>query len=393
MSKNIVICCDGTGNEIEGNLSNVLKLFQVVEQNEHQLVFYDPGIGTLGERDEWSQFKQDAKGVFGLATGYGLDENVLTAYRFLAQHFAEDDDVYLFGFSRGAYTVRVLSGFLHLVGLLHPEHLNVDGYALTAYKRASEQGDFSGAWQFRRIAKTRSVTIKFIGVWDTVASVLVPRPDRLYVPSLLTLPYTRTNPSVKIFRHALAIDERRRMFRLNRWIEPQDFLPNPFNKPDPPPKQDVKQVWFAGVHSDIGGGYPEPQSALSKYPLDWMIEEAKAADLRVNTAMRNYVVLGQERKSATIRYVPPSPTGKIHNSMTAAWQILEWLPKRMKWSEHPDAPSFAGWYLPRGEPRVIAEGDRIHYSAIERRDRDPTYRPPNLPQQFEIEGPGEAPTQ
>ena len=72
--------------------------------------------------------------------------------------------------------------------------------------------------------------IKFLGVWDTVASVLVPRKDRLYVPSLLTLPYTRTNPSVEMFRHAMAIDERRRMFHLNRWTEPQAYVPNPFAK-------------------------------------------------------------------------------------------------------------------------------------------------------------------
>jgi uncharacterized protein (DUF2235 family) len=86
MPKKIVICCDGTGNEIEGNLSNVLKLYRIVRRDEEQHVYYDPGIGTLGQRDEWSRFKQNAKGVLGLATGYGLDDNVLDAYRFLAQN-------------------------------------------------------------------------------------------------------------------------------------------------------------------------------------------------------------------------------------------------------------------------------------------------------------------
>jgi uncharacterized protein (DUF2235 family) len=199
MPKNIVIFCDGTGNEVEGNLSNVLKLYRIAQRNEGQRVYYDPGIGTLGQQDEWSRFKQNAKGVFGLTTGYGLDDNVLDAYRFLAHNFQAEDDIYLFGFSRGAYTVRVLAGFLHLIGLLHPDQLNIDGYALTAYKRASKQEDFSIAWHFQRITGTRAVTIKFLGVWDTVASVLVPRKDRLYVPTLLTLPYTRTNPSVRIF--------------------------------------------------------------------------------------------------------------------------------------------------------------------------------------------------
>jgi uncharacterized protein (DUF2235 family) len=386
MPKNIVICCDGTGNEIEGNLSNVLKLYRIAHRDEQQRVYYDPGIGTLGQRDEWSRLKQNAKGVFGLATGYGLDDNVLDAYRFLAQNFETDDKIYLFGFSRGAYTVRVLAGFLHLVGLLQPDQLNIDGYALAAYKRASKQSDFSIAWHFGRVVNTRSVTIKFLGVWDTVASVLVPRKDRLYVPSLLTLPYTRTNPSVETFRHATAIDERRRMFRLNRWTEPQEYLPNPFAKPDPPLQQDIKQVWFAGVHADIGGGYPETESALSKFPLDWMIKEAKAAGLRINTAMRNHLVLGEDRKGSSQEYVSPSPNGCVHNSMTAGWRVLEWLPKPTKWREGPEGPSFAGLYLPHAESRLISEGARIHYSVIARKEANSNYRPPNFPTKFEIEG-------
>jgi uncharacterized protein (DUF2235 family) len=385
MSKNIVICCDGTGNQIEGNLSNVLKLFQIAEHNERQRVFYDPGIGTIGEQDEWNRLKQNTKGVFGLATGYGLDDNVLAAYRYLSRNFQEGDDIYLFGFSRGAYTVRVVAGFLHLIGLLHPDQLNIDGYAITAYKRASESGDFSAAWQFQHIARTATIPIKFIGVWDTVASVFVPRKDRLYIPSFLTLPYTRTNPSVEIFRQAMAIDERRRMFRLNRWIEPQEFAPNPFHKPDPVPQQDIKQVWFAGVHADIGGGYPESESALSKYTLDWIINEAINAGLRINTAMRNQLVLGHERKGSRNQYVAPSATGPMHNSMTAGWEVLEWLPKPVKWRERANGSSFLGCYLPRGEPRLIGEGARVHYSVIARKEADPNYRPSNFPDKFEIE--------
>jgi uncharacterized protein (DUF2235 family) len=108
------------------------------------------------------------------------------------------------------------------------------------------KNNLSVAWHFKRIAKARPVAIKFLGLWDTVASVVVPRPDRLFVPSLLTLPYTRTNPSVAIVRHAIAIDERRRMFRLNRWTEPQDYISNPFALPERKEPQDIKQVWFAG---------------------------------------------------------------------------------------------------------------------------------------------------
>lgn len=390
MPKNIVICCDGTGNEINANLTNVLKLFRIVERGERQCVYYDPGVGTIGESDPWSRIKRDAKGVFGLATGYGLDDNILGAYEFLVRNYEDEDNIYLFGFSRGAYTVRVLAGFLHLIGLLHPEQSNIDDYALTAYKRGAEQNDLSVAWHFKRIAKARSVTIKFLGVWDTVASVVVPRADRMFVPSLLTLPYTRTNPSIAIVRHAIAIDERRRMFRLNRWTEPQNYVLNPFAVPDQTEPQDIKQVWFAGVHADIGGGYPEEGSALSKFPLDWMIAEAKEAGLRVNTAMRNHLVLGHERQGSAHQYVAPDPNGMLHDSMTAGWRPLEWIPKNNKWKEDPQRRSIAGWYLPRGEPRLIPDGARIHHSVITRQQRDPAYHPPNLPANFEVEGPNDS---
>lgn len=249
MSKNIVICCDGTGNEVEGNLSNVLKLFRIAQKNAGQRVYYSPGIGTIGSQDQWTRLKQNSKAVFGLATGYGLDADILGAYRFISEQFEDDDSIFLFGFSRGAYTVRALAGFIHMVGLLPPDQLNVANYALTSYKRASEDNDLSIAWNFSRIIGGRRATIKYIGVWDTVASVLVPRRDRI-VPTLLTLPYTRINPSVQIFRHAMAIDERRRMFRLNRWNAPQPFVANPFDTIAPYQSQDIKQVWFAGVHAD-----------------------------------------------------------------------------------------------------------------------------------------------
>ncbi|HZZ22004.1 MAG TPA: DUF2235 domain-containing protein, partial [Roseiarcus sp.] len=93
--------------------------------------------------------------------------------------------------------------------------------------------------------------------------------------------------SVEVFRHAMAIDERRRMFRLNHWIDPQPFVANPFDPLAPKVNQDTKQVWFAGSHSDVGGGYPEIESGLSKYPLAWMIDEAVGHGLKINTAMRN----------------------------------------------------------------------------------------------------------
>ncbi len=389
MPKRLVLCCDGTGNELEGNLSNVLKLYRIAIKDDSQRVYYDPGIGTLGQHDEWSRIKQNAKGVFGLVTGYGLDDDVLDAYRFLAENFEDGDEIFLFGFSRGGYTVRVLAGFLYLIGLLHPDQLNFAGYALAAYKRASEKSDFHIAWDFRRITGGRTAPITFMGVWDTVASVMVPRRDRFYIPSLLTLPYTRTNPSVATFRHAIAIDEQRRMFRLNRWIEPQPFKPNAFAGDEPSQAQDIKQVWFTGVHADVGGGYPETESALSKFPLDWMIGEAVATGLQINSSMRNHLVLGHDRFGGTKRYVAPDVAAAMHRSLTAGWQIIEWLPKRAVLRESPADALKQGWYLPRGERRFIPEGARLHYSVLSRLKLVKDYRPQNLPSRYVVEGSGE----
>jgi len=199
MPKNIIVCCDGTGNQVEANLSNVLKLYRIVRRNEDQVVFYHPGVGTISDSEAWSRFKSDAVGVWGLLTGYGLDEDVLCAYRFLIDTYSEGDSIYLFGFSRGAYTMRVVAGVLRLIGLLERPQRDLAAYALTAYKRAAEKGDFEIAWRFERVIGTRRVAIKFVGVWDTVNSVIVPRPDRLYLPSMQTLPYTRMNSYVEIF--------------------------------------------------------------------------------------------------------------------------------------------------------------------------------------------------
>src|SRR5215213_891497 len=128
--RNIIICCDGTGNEISENISNVLKLYRCLRKTEktqpRQLVFYDPGVGTLERPDPWHKLKQDFNAILGLATGYGLDDNVLAAYAFLVHNYQAGDQIYLFGFSRGAYTVRVLAGLIHKVGLIAYKQFSSD---------------------------------------------------------------------------------------------------------------------------------------------------------------------------------------------------------------------------------------------------------------------------
>ena len=407
MPKNIVICCDGTGNQIGDTISNVLKLFRALRKNEEQRVYYNPGVGTIGQKNPWQRFKQNAREVFGLATGYGLDDDVLSAYRFLCQTYERGDKIWLFGFSRGAYTVRVLAAFVHVMGLLRIDQLNLAGHAFSAFKKSSagsrrapndvvtETGskrhdkDLEAAWHFSRVAGGRAAGIEFIGVWDTVASVITPHDDSLLI-DLQTVRFTRTNPSVKVFRQAMAIDERRRMFRLNAWKESQPYRRNPFD-PASEIQQDILQVWFAGVHADVGGGYPEAESGLSKFPLLWMIEEAKAKGLAFDHATVNHLVLGRSRQGSKHTYIPPNPSGTLHQSMTPAWKILEWVPKKAKWLEWKQRRALLGWYLPRSEPRFIPDGATIHWTVRARQEQVPDYQPVNLPTNFTVAGASKTP--
>lgn len=409
--RNIIILCDGTGNEISENISNVLKLYRCLRKTEktqpRQLVFYDPGVGTLERPDPWHKLKQDFNAILGLATGYGLDDNVLAAYAFLVHNYQAGDQIYLFGFSRGAYTVRVLAGLIHKVGLITPEQVNLAGSGLIAYKQfssdeapklrakfksavdaaaaedAAPQSAFDNAAQFARITSTRWPVVRFVGVWDTVASVIVPRADRFLAwPSLEELAFTIANPSVQTFRQAISIDERRCMFRLKKWDDPQTYKPVRFNDVHAAP-QDILQVWFAGVHADIGGGYPEKESGLSKYPLLWMIDEAVKCGLKVNQATVNQLAWGIQRKGSPFSYVAPDVRGELHTSLSGAWWILEYIPKSAKYKEWPARKTYFGYYIPDAEPRLIPDGAIIHESTLLRMDAMPSYRPVNLPKQFE----------
>ncbi len=398
MAKNIVVCCDGTNNEIGVNLTNVTKLFRMLEKSNGQRVYYNPGVGTIGEKNPWQRWKQKIDRVLGLAFGAGLDADVLNAYRFICHNYAEGDRLYFFGFSRGAYTVRVLAAFILNVGLLPPDQLNLAGFAFSIYKKTSADAqnaksveggkiELRPVWDFARVAGTRPAPIEFVGVWDTVASVIVPREDTLwFAPDMQVLANTRNNRAVKIFRQAIAIDERRRMFRLNVWQDPQKFRPVPWDSTGEA-AQDIRQVWFAGVHSDIGGGYPESESALSKFPLLWMVEQALKAGVAIDRGLAHHLIYGSPNPRSRHDYQPPDCTGAPHDSLTGFWRALEWIPKKWKWNEWKKRPRVLGHYLPKGEPRPIPDGARIHHSVFDRISAVADYRPINLPQVCDTELP------
>lgn len=393
--KKLIVCCDGTGNEIGENISNVLKFYRALKKSDsaspRQVVFYHPGVGTLARPNPWTKFWQDTLTVLGLATGYGLDDSVLAGYEFLIENYEDGDEIYLIGFSRGAHTARIIAALIHKIGVLFPQQMNLAGSALTAYKQSVERDDElvqtkeDRAAQFARIASTRWPTIRFLGVWDTVASVIVPRPDRFYTFSLQKLPYTRKNPSVKAFRQACSLDERRRMFRLEPWNSGQTYMKNRFSKTNNAASQDSKQVWFPGVHADAGGGYPEAESGLSKFALQWMIAEAQHHELEFNTQSINQLVWGHKRKGSPFDYVAPDIHAQPHVSLRGAWRLLEFIPKKLRFKEWPKRRSWLGYYLPMGEPRLVPDGAIIHESVLKHRDVSDDYRPVNLPPDYATE--------
>lgn len=402
-AKNIVICLDGTGNQIEENISNVLKIYRTIAKGKSaktkHVVFYDQGVGTIGRQESWGAFWQKTKTVFGLVTGYGLDDNVLRAYEFIVRNYHEEDstseskgkstrdNICIFGYSRGAHAARVLAALIYYLGVLKPEQIHLSGAALTALKRSKKEAEIDEITMFNRITQAFRPGIQFMGLWDTVSSVIVPRDGKLLNLSTESLLGTDYNQGVRVFRHAMSIDEARYMFRLDEWIEKAVSKRKVEIDDKNGGVQDNLQVWFAGHHGDVGGGNTRKDSGLSQYPLCWMIHEAMQFGIEFNTKFVNYVALGNGLSESTEhRYPEPDVHAKIHSSKNTPWAILEYLPKRAKYRECEGAEkrrSFLGLYIPRWEPRVIPKGANIHWSAIERRRIVGEYSPDNFPDDYE----------
>ncbi|SFB47782.1 Uncharacterized alpha/beta hydrolase domain [Rhizobium sp. NFR07] len=394
MSKNIVILFDGTSNEISADRTNVLRLFGALERSERQIVHYDPGVGTFGANNAWSKLYRNSVEVWGLATGWGLDQNVKEAYRFLIENYdagptdadgnhVDRDRIYIFGFSRGAYTARVLAGFIHALGFMSRYHLNLLDYAYNTYKGISDReergqdmvqdGDARSAFAsmrlYERTLRTGRPPIKLLGLFDTVASVIEPGKHWL---QMKTHPFTRKNPSVEWVRHAVAIDERRTMFQPELWAADQDYRGSPFKKVKA--KQNFREVWFSGVHGDIGGGYPEAESGQIKIPLDWMIRETEPTGLLFQQHTVDNLVRGERDN----KYVPLDPLATLHNSMSFGWRLLEAVPRRVpenSWRKRGDRRTI---YIPCKDRRLIPDGAMLHDSVRIRIDAG-GYNPPNLP--------------
>jgi len=361
MPKNIVICCDGTNNQFSGHHTNVIRTYKVAQRSPQQVTFYDCGVGTMPEPWRQGRLAKRWSMLKGLAFGTGFLQNIEDAYRFLMANYEEGDQVYLFGFSRGAFTVRALAGMLHSVGLLHPGTENLIPYAQRYWQKDFRPRDPSSPktpgqliCEEFKATMARPCPIHFIGVWDTVSSVGM-------INQFRTFPFTLHNPDVSHVRHAVAIDERRSCFRQNLMFKDEKV-----------PAQDIKNVWFAGVHSDVGGGYPPMKAGLAKISFDWMMREAAACGMLIDPSAL--------KREVHIEGAGPNPCADQEESLKGGWRFVELIPvRRFNWTTKRHE-----WRLPFGSRRNIErnaafEEVSLHQSVLDRIKGLSAYRPSNLP--------------
>jgi len=351
--KRLIVCCDGTWNrpdEVSHGVAaptNVAKVALALADEDgdrrEQLLHYETGVGTRrGERF--------AGGAFGV----GLSRNVQDGYRFLVDNYEPGDKLYFFGFSRGAYTARSLAGLVRNSGILRPEARDRIGAAYALYRRPDRDSVPSGiaAELFRRSHSYGETYIDFVGVWDTVGALGIPidgfRPPLL--SRLWTFHDTTLSRYVLNAFHALAIDERRRPFRPTLWEQ----------KPDAE-GQTLEQVWFAGVHSDVGGGYPD--TGLSEIPLLWMVEKARDCGLAFKP---DHLVLTTDKVDAGLRQsgvqVAPNYAADLHRSRKGIYLLQRAYDRRLA-----------------GDKGAAVDGGALASSARERFERHvENYDPPGL---------------
>ncbi|CAE6457189.1 unnamed protein product [Rhizoctonia solani] len=313
--RSLVLCFDGTGDQYDHDNSNIVRFVQLLKKDDkkRQMIYYQTGIGTGVGPQPSGRFTSKISQTLDTMVASGLGDHVRGGYEFLMQNYSEGDRISIFGFSRGAYTARALAGMLHKVGLLPAYNHEQVPFAYKMFKRDDEEG-----WKmsngFKR-AFCVDVKIDFVGVFDTVNSVgLIPR----------ELPFAKSNYLIRVFRHAVALDERRAKFQPNMWgrsTAAEEKLgeagkkkvyrrektktgiwsyvsgwgsEEPAKQPDAKAKgsthrgghdfttvaerghqTDVKEVWFVGAHCDVGGGSVpnETPNNLARIPLRWMIRE------------------------------------------------------------------------------------------------------------------------
>ncbi|TFK47523.1 hypothetical protein OE88DRAFT_1636153 [Heliocybe sulcata] len=343
--RNLVVCIDGTANKFDTKAiksTNVVQLYSSLVKNEEQLTYYNSGIGTYATPSfkSWSWWKQVIGHKIDLAIAWRFEKIIIGAYQWLSEEYKDGDRIYLFGFSRGAYQVRALSAMIDKVGLIHKGNQAQIPFAYELYASIDESkphADSSSVPMEMHFKTTfsRDVRVHFVGAWDTVSSVGIFQGK--------DVPFTACGMKhVCCFRHALALDERRVKFQ-------PEYVSGGLHKveerPGKPAEKEarkysvphVKEVWFPGSHSDIHIGLP----------LQWMSREARNAGVR-------FRLFGTEGQALGL--------AKFHESLTAAWKLLEYLPiKRRLYNDS----NSATWWPNRGNGRQIVPGQMIHKSVYD----------------------------
>jgi len=338
MAKNIVLCLDGTGNQIKARgTSNVVNLYEMLDLSDpdRQIAFYDPGVGTFGAQGAWTAWGRGLTKLLGLTFGFGIKVNMAEAYTYLIQNYEPGDRVFVFGFSRGAYTSRALVGMSHRGGLMRRGAENLVNYLVSAYTKGTTLNDDD--WdRIDRFAKafaveddgSRSLPVHFLGLWDSVKALGLLRWDPAW-------PYTRTLPNARVTRHAVSIDERRRPYR--------EYLVHPGEQ------RDLQEVWFAGVHSDIGGGFKD-NVELSVVSLKWMTDRA----------LEEGLLLRPRAYAKVCKLEASHAQGKVHKAGWI-WALLTFRTRTLVAVQRKDGPPIV---------------PRIHQSVKDRMTADPTYKLP-----------------
>jgi len=340
--RNLILCFDGTGDQFDGDNSNIVQLFSLLKRDDpsRQLVYYQSGIGTYTIPQIAKPWMANLQKTLDAMMGKHLNAHIMAGYEFLMQHFQSGDKIFLFGFSRGAYTARALAGMIHKVGLLPPGNHQQVPFAYNMYKKDTKQG-WDMSTEFKKTFSI-DVDIEFVGVWDTVASVgIVPR----------RMPFTKSNSHVRYFRHAISLDERRARFKpnlLNRSTREEHMMgvkkgemargghgrPHEQQKKeqiqeeakesgegqltlrelekrytDSEQETDSEEVWFTGAHADVGGGSVKngTRHSLARIPLRWMIRQLFTLKLGVMFHANLFPSVGLDPKTLYPHVLPRPP--------------------------------------------------------------------------------------
>ncbi len=366
-AKRIALFLDGTWN-IEDNNTNVWRLNALCQTDNTQVSYYSAGVGTqYGEK------------VSGGMFGWGLDKEVVAAYEWLIANYNPGDQIFIFGFSRGAYTARSLSGFISKCGLLQAgapigvgelydryRQLKNDLRTIRELARDKDKPNNQFTWEEKWMLEySAPVPIKFIGVWDTVGALGVPFGN---IPIISRSNYRFLETDLRINNdyayHALAIDEHRAAFAPTLWTSTTPKNAQPADIRAPRKLSDVEQRWFIGAHANVGGGYSS--DLLAQIPLKWMMNKAILHGLKFR---RDVIIDGDENAAPLIDSRADFAGGIYRFVSPNYYRPIGIAPNEVKPAKADD-------------PIMVTNtiNETIDASVFERWRKDPKYRPPNLVQ-------------